>query len=60
MSELSDEQIDAIWEDATEAARDAWGPAGLHSRRNPHPFDSDAAEIWACAFRNAYAHENGY
>jgi hypothetical protein len=59
MSELTDERIEELWEEAAEAAIHAWGPGGI-SAKNPYPFSSDEAEIWACAFRNAYARENGY
>lgn len=57
---LDEAEIEAIHEDAQDAALNAWGPAGASSRSNPHEAGSEAAAIWDHAFRNAYARENGY
>jgi hypothetical protein len=57
--ELTDDRIEAIWEEAAVAALHAWGPGG-RTARNPYREGTEEAEIWACAFRNAYARENGY
>lgn len=59
--ELDDGEIDAIWDDAKDAAINAWGPLGSpNCRPNPHPLGSREADIWDRAFRNTYARENGY
>ncbi len=60
MDELDDSEIDAIQEDAADAALHAWGPLGSPICR-PNPYsESDARhEVWAFAFRQAYASENG-
>jgi hypothetical protein len=57
--ELTDDRIEEIWEEAEVAALHAWGPGG-RSKSNPYAPGTEEAEIWACAFRNAYARENGY
>lgn len=57
-TELSDEDIEKIHEEACEAAIHAWGSPT--NSRNPYPKGSDAADIWSHSFRNAYARENGY
>ena len=57
--EITDEEIEAIHDAASEAAIHAWGPAG-NSARNPYPPGSERADIWSHAFRNEYARQNGY
>jgi hypothetical protein len=58
--ELDDAEVEAIWEDAADAALHAWGPLGApNCRPNPHPSGSTKADIWDGAFRDAYARENG-
>jgi hypothetical protein len=59
--ELTEEEVDAIWEDAKDAAINAWGPLGApNCRQNPHPLGTVKADVWDHAFRDAYARENGY
>ncbi len=57
-TEPSDEEIEEIHEEAANAAVNAWGPAGA-SARNPYAEQDPRHEIWAFAFKNAYATENG-
>ncbi len=57
-SEPSDEEIEEIHELAIVAAVNAWGPASA-SARNPYVEQDPRHEIWAFAFRNAIARENG-
>jgi hypothetical protein len=58
---LNDAEIDTIYEQAEQAAINAWGPLGSPRRKpNPYPAGSDRAEIWDRAFSRAYARENGY
>lgn len=58
--EPDDDEIEAIHEKAAADAIHAWGPAGINGYRNPYPAGSERAEIYAYAFRNSYARENGY
>lgn len=53
---LSDDRIDEIHDEAAEAAANSWS---INSVKNPYPISSEEAEIWAFAFRSAYALENG-
>lgn len=54
--ELSDEEIERIHDEGTEAGDTA---TTFHSRSNPYPKGSEANDIWASAFRNAYAKSIG-
>ncbi len=59
--ELDDAEIDAICEAAEEAAEQAWGPLGApNGAINPYQPEDPRSAIWACAWRNAYASNNGY
>ena len=52
--------LDAIREDAEDAAAHAWGPLGFPKHRPcPHPEGSEEAEAWWIAFHQHYAMENG-
>lgn len=55
LDELDDSKIDAIWENAREAAVHAWRG---NWPTNPYPDGTDKADIWAHAFRNSYANHN--
>ena len=50
-----DGEIERIHEEAAEAARSSW--LG-NVKPNPYPSDSERAEIWDFAFRNAWAQDN--
>jgi hypothetical protein len=54
---LSDEEIEAIWE---QAAHDAIQCAHIAATVNPYSSDDPRAEIYSFAFRGAYARENGF
>ena len=52
--------LDAIHDDAADAAGHAWGPLGFPKHRPcPHPEGSEEAEAWWIAFHRHYAMENG-
>lgn len=59
-TEPDDGEIDAIHENAHEAAAQAWGPGGVISQSNPYDEKDPRHDIWAYAFRNSYASSNGY
>ncbi|MDR3502909.1 MAG: hypothetical protein P4L79_10025 [Legionella sp.] len=52
MTDLSEEVIEAIWEQAFLSAEQSspYSPA-----ENPYPPSSKEADIWACAYRQALA-----
>lgn len=53
-------RLDAIHDDAADAARHAWGPISSPTHRPcPHPQGSEEAEAWWIAFYQNYAKENG-
>lgn len=53
-------ELDAIREDAKDAASGAWGPLGAPTHKScPHPEGSEKAEAWWIAFHRQYAYENG-
>lgn len=61
MTEPDDDEIEVICEAAKDAALHAWGPLGApNGRANPYAQDDPRHDIWACAWRNAYATNNGY
>ena len=52
--------LDAIEQDAEDAAIHAWGPLGAPTHRPcPHPEGSEEAEAWWIAFHREYAREHG-
>jgi hypothetical protein len=53
---MTDEEIERIHQEAEEAAERAMS---FGQARNPYPVGSDAHDIWAHAYRNHYARENG-
>lgn len=58
---MTDDEIDEIWEDAKDAAINAWRPLGAPNHRaNPYPENTAKWELWNRAFASCYASENGY
>lgn len=55
MAEVTDEEIDAIYDEAKEAAIHAWLPG---STVNPYHDDPQRRDIWDFAFRQAFMREN--
>lgn len=52
---MTDEDAERIYEEATEAALNAW----IGSRiKCPYPECSEEAEVWTFAFRQTFAREN--
>ena len=55
MEPLDGAEIEAIQEAAERAAEQAWN---IRQNPNPHAIGTEAHEIWAFAFRQAFAREN--
>lgn len=55
----NESMLEAIQQDAEDAAGHAWGPLGFPKHRPcPHPEGSEEAEAWWIAFHRQYAQEN--
>lgn len=57
LADPDDAEIERICDEAAEAAVHC---IHMAVAVNPYADDPERAEIWSCAFRNAYARENGY